>query len=314
MTTPVQTTKPPRCPGGDHTYALSDRERVAERLLTASERHSFDPRVDVRWDLPADPDLFYFPPTAVSLYETSLWDRMTHRERVELSRHESASVAYMGIWFEVILMQLLTRHIYDLDLTSRHVAYGLTEIGDECRHSTMFGRLIDTLDTPRYHPSPSVQRRGRLLKTVVGPGAAFGAVLIVEELLDAIQRVTFPDEDVQPFVRDVTRIHVIEEARHVKYAREELKRQVARCNAAQLEAIRWVLAETAYTVARNLVHLRCYAEAGLDPRTARRVASESPHRRATIAWAGRRMIRFFDSLGLVRGPSTTLWRSGGFLP
>ena len=41
-----------------------------------------------------------------------------------------------------------------------------------------------------------------------------------------MQRLTFPDERVQPLVRGVTRIHVVEEARHVRYAREELRRQM----------------------------------------------------------------------------------------
>ncbi|MER7913911.1 VOC family protein, partial [Streptomyces sp. NPDC096068] len=31
----------------------------------------------------------------------------------DLSRHEAASLASLGVWFEIILMQLLVRHIYD---------------------------------------------------------------------------------------------------------------------------------------------------------------------------------------------------------
>ena len=32
---------------------------------------------------------------------------------MDLARHEAASLASLGIWFEIILMQLLVRHIYD---------------------------------------------------------------------------------------------------------------------------------------------------------------------------------------------------------
>ncbi len=80
-----------------------------------------------------------------------MWDRMSEEQRLDLSRHEAAALASLGIWFEIILMQLLVRHIYDKPVTSNHVRYALTEIADECRHSMMFGRMIDwggALDVP----------------------------------------------------------------------------------------------------------------------------------------------------------------------
>ena len=76
--------------------------------------------------------------SCVSLYDTPLWRKMSEEQRIDLSRHEAASLASLGIWFEIILMQLLVRHIYDKPVTSNHVRYALTEIADECRHSMMF--------------------------------------------------------------------------------------------------------------------------------------------------------------------------------
>ncbi|WP_239149774.1 diiron oxygenase, partial [Streptomyces sp. SID12501] len=64
----------------------------------------------------------------------------------------------------------------------------------------------------------------RILKTVSTTPGSFACTLLGEEILDWMQRLTFPDERIQPLVRGVTRIHVIEEARHVRYAREELRR------------------------------------------------------------------------------------------
>lgn len=303
----------PRCPGGDHTADLVDRERTADRLLAASARHSYDPDTDVDWAAPLDPDKFYLPPTAMALYETHLWDRLSHRERVELSKHESASIAYMGIWFEVILIQLLARHMYFQDLQSRHVRYALTEIADECRHSMMFQRMIEKLDVPGYPPGPLTRFRGWVMKTFESGPAIFTAALVVEELLDTIQRATFPDESIQPLMRDVTRIHVVEEARHVKYAREELKRQWVRAPRAQRDVVRLVAGQAIWVVYRNLVNPRVYAAVGLDPREAKRVELSSPHRRATAAWATRRLRAFFTDVGLMRGPALAMWRSVGAL-
>ena len=80
--------------------------------------------------------------------------------------HVLAALASLGIWFEIILMQLLVRHIYDKAATSAHVRYALTEIEDECRHSKMFARLISRGGTPYYPVSRTHLNLGRVFKTI----------------------------------------------------------------------------------------------------------------------------------------------------
>src|SRR5690242_5909015 len=96
-----------RCRDGEHALDLMDREVVAERLLSTSRRHSFDPEVDVAWDTPLEPDRFFMPPQCVSLYETPLWDRMSLAQQVELSKREMASTMSYGIYAELMLIQAL---------------------------------------------------------------------------------------------------------------------------------------------------------------------------------------------------------------
>src|SRR5690606_36501474 len=98
-----------------HLTGLSDREAVAERLLSASVRLSYDPTVEIDWDAPHDPDAYWLPPERSSLYGTDLWERLSHAQRVELTKHEVASAAAAGVWFETILMQMLIRHYYNAD-------------------------------------------------------------------------------------------------------------------------------------------------------------------------------------------------------
>jgi hypothetical protein len=291
----------------------SDRERVATRLLKASAEHSFDPTVDVDWDAPLLDGVFFAPPHRLTLYGTELWDRMSHEQRVELSRHEVASIASVGIWFEMILMQMLLRHTYDMEYTSRHVQYALTEIGDECRHSVMFGRMIEKLGCPAYGPGRYEHELGRVIKTATGGAAMFAAILIAEEILDTLQREAMADESIQPLVRAVTRIHVVEEARHVRYAREELLRQLARTSRPRLELTRLVVARAAYIVGTRLVHPRVYSTVGLDQKAATRVARTNPAFRETMRWASRRLVAFFDEIGLLAGPGLALWRRAGLL-
>lgn len=246
---------------------LATREKVAERLLDASAKHSFDPDTELDWKAPFEDGKWFWPPELCSLYDTPLWKHMPEEQRIELSRHESASLASIGIWFEIILMQLLLRHSYDLDPTSGHVRYALTEIADECRHSKMFARLVTRLGTPVYKPSRLDHNLGRVLKTVSTTPGSFTGTLLAEEILDWMQRLTFPDERVQPLTRGVTRIHVVEEARHIRYAREELRRQMSSAPRWEIAFTRVSSAEAARVIARSLISPRVYASVGLDPGT-----------------------------------------------
>lgn len=180
---------------------LKDREQVAERLLDSSAKHSFDPDKELDWDAPFEEGKWFWPPELVSLYDTPLWKRMGEEQRVLLSHHEAAALASLGIWFEIILMQLLVRHIYDKAATSAHVRYALTEIEDECRHSKMFARLISHGGTPYYPVSRTHLNLGRVFKTISTTPGSFTATLLGEEILDWMQRLTFPDERVQSLIR-----------------------------------------------------------------------------------------------------------------
>src|SRR5215831_5294554 len=117
-----------------------DRDITATRLLESSVRNSFDPQLDIDWAAPVAEGKSYLPPERVSLYGTEMWDSLTPRQRIELAKHELGSTASVGLWTEIVLMQLLARYAENLDPRSPHAQYALTEIGDETRHSIMFAK------------------------------------------------------------------------------------------------------------------------------------------------------------------------------
>jgi hypothetical protein len=302
------------CHDGNHTLALTDREITAERLIKTSRKHSFDPDVDVDWDAPPVPGLYYGPPEAASLYETPLWDGLTPDQQIELTKQEVASIASFGIWTELALMQILIQHAYRSRYDSNHFAYALTETADECRHSIMFGRMVRTLGLTTHRPSLFDYQALKILGSVHEPMLMFAATLVVEEFTDSIQRIAFPDERVQPLIRQVSRIHVIEEARHIKYAREELKRQVAKSSAARRKftatRLAWFMSGL---INRNLIHPSAYEAVGLDPKLAKETADRSPHRLATKQWASRKSMAAFEEVGFLDGRARKIWQNAGFL-
>ncbi|MBB5872996.1 hypothetical protein F4553_006430 [Allocatelliglobosispora scoriae] len=289
------------------------REQTAERLLTSSLRTTYDPLIEIDWDAPLVEGAFWLPPRRSSLFGTPLWDGLTHEQQVELTKHEVSSAASAGLWFETILMQMLIRQYYDADPTSRHAQYALTEVADECRHSIMFGRLIERLGTPVYPPSRVEHGLGRFLKTTARGPHMYAAILIAEEVLDSFQREIMADESLQPLIRMVSRIHVVEEARHVRFAREELARAVESAGRGELAYSRLVIGFAARMISQRLVHPEAYRAVGIRPAVGLAAARANPHFRETLRWSAERITTYLRELGLIAGPATRLWRQAGLL-
>jgi hypothetical protein len=303
-----------RCKDGDHTLELQERELTAERLIRTSRKHSFDPDTDVDWDVVADPDRFYLPPAMVSLYETPLWDRMTHRQRVELSKRELCSILTFGISAELALMGALISHAGSTRYGTAHWAYSLIEVEDECRHSRMFARTVETLGL-EPSPVPFWQApMARFLALIDDPMMVFAGALVVEEYTDSLQRVVMADDALHPLFRQVARIHVIEEARHIRFAREELKRQVVRRSPAWRRLRAAGFARGMRLQLSSVIHPSCYTAVGLDPDLARRVARLSPHRRRTEQWLISKATRFLEEIGYLDGRARDIWTKAGYLP
>jgi hypothetical protein len=295
------------------TLPPPSREQTATRLLRGSAEHSYDPLTEIDWAAPLVPGAYWQPPERSSLYGTELWERLTEEQRVELTKHEIASIASVGVWFELILMQMLVRDIYQRDPLTAHVQYGLTEIADECRHSVMFARMIEKMDAPAYGPGRLAHLLGRFFKATSRGPLTFAAALYVEEILDVRQREAIRDESLQPLARDVSRLHVIEEARHMRYARDEVARKFHQLSALDKAHTRLVFAIAAGLATRRLIHPDVYAAVGLAPREAKRVARHNPHWQSTQQWAAQRVVTFCREVGLIAGPSALIWRRLGLL-
>lgn len=287
---------------------------LPDRLLKGSARQSYDPDVDIDWSAPPVEGLFWMQPERMSLYGTPTWDRLSEEQRITLSMHEVASIASVGLWFEVVLMQILLRDVYNADPREQRTQYLLTEIGDETRHSVMFGKAIGTMDMPAYGPRPEAVRLGRLGQHALRGGCAYAGILIGEEPVDRWQRDLMKDERIQPLTRMVSRIHVTEEARHVSFAREELVRSTRNLGRTARAWHQAVTAQIAFITMRSLVHPQVYAAVGLDPRETRQVALRNPSYRATIAWMGEKVMPFLEEHGMVGTAHRKTWRASFLLP
>jgi hypothetical protein len=290
------------------------REEFAGRLLKGSAKLSYAPIVDIDWDAPLDPDKFFLPPKSVSLYGTPLWDAMTREQQIELSRQELVNTLSAGIWFENILNQALLRDLMHADPTSNATHYALTEMGDETRHMVMFGKAIAKVGAKPVRPRLYQRMIINGLPLAFKGSLLWIAALVGEEIFDSLQRTMMDDPDLQPMVQRLMRIHVTEEARHIQFARDGVRKRVAempwlhRVWVANLNGVGGMFFQFLFT---NPVP---YRRVGLDPREARRIARRSPHRRDVQVLGFAPLAAFLDDVGLMGPIARRLWRRTRFLP
>ncbi len=289
--------------------ASPNAEALSERLLRSTARQSYDPDVDIDWSAAPVPGLWWMQPERMSLYGTPLWDRLSEEQRIELSLHEVASMVSVGIWFEVVLMQILLRDAYREDPRSARTQFMLTEVGDETRHTVMFGRAIEAMGVRAYGPRRTPYRLARLGPVALRGASAYAGILIGEEPVDRWQRDLMRDERIQPLARMIARIHVTEEARHVTFARDELASAVKGLSRAKLRWHQALTAQVAYVTMRSLVHPDVYAAVGLDPQEARRQALGNESYRETIAWMGEKVMPVLQENGMVGERDRKVWRA-----
>jgi hypothetical protein len=311
MTVTIPTTTPSTMPTPGPAQSGRkpvDRQEMSARLLGSAAKKSYDPVVDIDWTAPIPDDLYGLSPEWSTLYGTPMWDGLSENQQITLTIHEYCSISGVGIWFECLLMQLVLRDIYGEDPAQPHVQWALTEIADECRHSVMFARTAEKFGAPSYQPPPSILRLGKAFAARASGPSAYAAILVAEEILDIFQRDLMKDERVQPLTRATSQIHVVEEARHMRFAREEVARRTPALSNGQLRRHRAAVASVAAIVADNLVQPEVYASVGLDPSAAKAAARANIHYAGKLRDASTGLVSFLRDVGLIGGASELLWR------
>ncbi|BBZ31889.1 AurF N-oxygenase family protein [Mycolicibacterium confluentis] len=293
--------------------ATPNREEFSERLLKGSVKKSYEPVVDIDWDAPLDPDKYFLPPEMVTLYGTPAWDALTREQQIDLSRQELVNILSAGIWFENILNQALLRDLMHKNPTAHSTHYALTELGDETRHMIMFGKAIDKVGGIPVRPKLFQRIIINSLPLVFRGPVLWTAALVGEEIFDSLQRQILEDPDLQPVVQRLMRIHVTEEARHIQFARDGLRKSVPvmpwyrRALIANLHGAGGPFYRMLFTLPLQ------YSRMGLDGQEMRRVARRNPHFHTKCVSGFAPLAAFFEEVGLMGRVGRRMWRRAGFL-
>ena len=149
--------------------------------------------------------------------------------QIEIGMWRQANVAKVGLHFESILIRGLMEYAFWAPNGSPEYRYCLHEAVEECNHTLMFQEMVN-------HIGVDVPGMPRLLKwvqpvipLVAGPLPIpfwFG-ILAGEEPIDHTQKnVLREGKALHPIMERVMAIHVAEEARHISFAHEYLRKRV----------------------------------------------------------------------------------------
>ena len=215
---------------------VTDDAGYVDMLTTLSEgsvRRNFNPYTDIDWNSPefavVDNDERWILPGTDPIGQHAWYQSQSKERQIEIGMWRQANVAKVGLHFESILIRGLMEYAFWAPNGSPEYRYCLHEAVEECNHTMMFQEMVNRIGV-------DVPGMPRLLKwiqpvipLVAGPMPIpfwFG-ILAGEEPIDHTQKnVLREGKTLHPIMERVMAIHVAEEARHISFAHEYLRKRL----------------------------------------------------------------------------------------
>lgn len=221
--------------------ARASYAETLEHLSELSVCKYHDPFTDIDWDAPhnridaRDPRLCIADDHALA--QTAWYAGLDAATRARFGLCWKAQTLKYGIGFEAVLSRGLLEFCQTVPDRSPEFRYAMHEVIEEARHSQMFQEFIDRSGVDTRPVSGFMafmdDRIAHLGRT--RPCVFFFAVLAGEIFIDEENRtdVRRPKHLVHPLVRQIMKIHVMEEARHVCFAQRYLEEHLPQLSAWQ---------------------------------------------------------------------------------
>lgn len=259
---------------------------LLEQLSTNSSPYS-DPLVRLNWD-ELDLNRPWLPEEAISLFGLPEYTTLPETIRNRLSQFEFTGFIQAGIWLEAIFIERLSKNLKNTQST-QELAYYLHEIREESGHSLMFLKLMENSGLRL----PGIWRNRPFIADFLGRHTPLNstlfwlAVTIGEEVPDRLNRYirTQGQNKVDPVIRQMCTLHIIDEARHIAHARSALERSLAHCSKLERKLLTPIVNILLRQFVRTfyLPNAEVYELAGLNPgKQWREMARKNPARHEFI--------------------------------
>jgi hypothetical protein len=212
-----------------------DYNDILNTLSEGSVHKHFDAFADIAWD---DPEFAVVPndprwvlPKVDPLGGHEWYLSQPLERQIEIGMARQACIAKVGWQFESVLIRGILEYTFWSKNKDPQFRYLMHEVTEETHHIQMFQELVNRIgvDTPGARSwfkwiQTFLPLAGRWLPAIFITG-----VLAGEEPIDHVQKsIIRAGTDMHPLLRRVMQIHIAEEARHISWAHEYLKRTAAR--------------------------------------------------------------------------------------
>ena len=245
----------------------------------------------------------WLPESALSLHGLPEFDALAPSTRQRLSQYEFINVMHCGLWLEGVFLQRMSRRLRP-EMPRAEREYILHELREEAGHSLMFLRVIEASGLALPDGSWRAPRVAAALSRLAPAGGALFwlAMLVGEDVPDKFNRYVRGHADaVNPAIRQVCTLHIVDEARHIALARRTFESRRPRAAGPR----RLLLSAAARLLLRELARAYYYPPAafyelaGLAPGARWRAAAlRNPARRQFVAERVAPTLRALEACGL----------------
>ena len=199
---------------------------LAVRLTRASRKKFWDVYNAFTWPEALVADAWYMPPELISIHGTDAYDALDDAQRRQLSLYELGNFFSLVLQGERPLVQGLVHRLYSKGNTPQITEYLHHFVDEENKHMVMFGEFCNRY-IGKVYPEKKISLPREYAKGEEEV-AFFCKVMVVEELGDFYNLEIEKDERIDPLVRELNRVHHIDEARHLAFGRSYLSELFAR--------------------------------------------------------------------------------------
>ncbi|GAB4568440.1 MAG: diiron oxygenase [Rhizobacter sp.] len=193
---------------------------LATRLTKASRKKTWDVYNTFNWPDALEEGVWYMPPELISIYGTPAYEALTEEQQKKLSLYELGNFFSLVLQGERPLVAGLVDRLYAKGNSVSVNEYLHHFVDEENKHMVMFGEFCN-----RYIGKVYPEKKISLPKAYAKGEeevAFYCKVMVVEELGDYYNLAIEKDERVDALVREVNKVHHIDEARHLAFGRVQL--------------------------------------------------------------------------------------------
>ncbi len=296
------------------------RSLIARLSRQSVDRH-FDAYADVDWDAPdhrIDPaDTRWIGVLGDTLVETEWFAGLPPAAQARLGLHLVVSRMKLGLQFENVLQRGLLEYALGLGNGDPEFRYAYHEVIEEGHHTLMFQEFVNRsgIDATGLGPVELVCTRAVVRSARRFPELFFFFVLAGEDPIDHVQRRSLRSgQDVPPLLQRIMRIHVTEEARHLSFARNHLKRAVPALGPVRRLGLSLAVPVVLWLMSQMMLGVPWQVSRRFRiPRAALAQARRAARDRAEAAEAVRKVRQLASELGLLGPLPSALWRGLGLV-